>query len=79
MLESSTIDNKDFQSYFDKEAENVDANIFEIEENITEVKVINVEDFKNLAKKVGLLKDKERQPKLSKEEIIMNSFEVVDE
>ena len=75
------MDNRNIKQYFDKKKENVDPNVFEIEENSTEIVRMKIEDFKDLAKKAGLLNEdktqEEKEP--DPEEILVGSFEVVED
>lgn len=77
------MDKRELKQYFDKKQENVDTDIFEIEENETRVERMKIEDFKALAKKAGLLEevseDQVTTAPVDPEEIIVSSFEVVED
>jgi len=76
------MDKRELNKYFDKKQENVDANIFELEEHESKVVRMNIEDFKALARKAGLLNEKDGIPEeahSTPEENLISSFEVVED
>lgn len=71
------------EQYFDKKQENVNVDVFELEENVSEIKIMKISDFKALAEKAGLLKkaseDQSEIISMNPEEAIACSFEVVED
>lgn len=82
-MENSTMKREELKQYFDTMMDEVDINIFEIEESTSEIKHMKIKDFKALAEKAGLLnkvpEDQAFTVPLDPEEVISSSFEVIED